>query len=50
LQAIAQIAQAEGQLDEADKIRVTLKEINPQLLEEIAPEKLEAQGADQYKF
>ena len=37
LQAIAQIAQAEGKLDEADKIRVTLKEINPQLLEEIAP-------------
>ena len=50
LQAIAQIAQAEGKLDEADKIRVTLKEINPQLLEEIAPVKLEAQGADQYKF
>ena len=50
LQAIAQMAQAEGQLDEADKIRVTLKEINPQLLEEIAPEKLEAQDADQYKF
>ncbi len=50
LQAIAQIAQAEGQLDEADKIRVTLKEINPQLLEEIAPEKLEAQSVDQYKF
>ena len=38
LQAIAQMAQAEGKLDEADKIRVTLKEINPQLLEEIAPE------------
>ena len=37
LQAIAQIAEAEGQLDEVDKIRVTLKEINPQLLEEIAP-------------
>jgi len=37
LQAIAQMAQAEGKLDEADKIRVTLKEINPQLLEEIAP-------------
>ena len=37
LLAIAQMAQAEGKLDEADKIRVTLKEINPQLLEEIAP-------------
>ena len=46
LLAVAQIAEAEGKLDEADKIRVTLKEINPQLLEEIAPEKLEAQGAD----
>jgi serine protease Do len=42
LQAIAQIAQAEGNQDEADKIRVTLKEMNPQLLEEIE--------ADQYKF
>ena len=37
LQAIAQMAEAEGQLDEADKIRVTLKEINPHLLEENAP-------------
>ena len=37
LQAIAQMAQAEGKFEEADKIRVTLKEINPQLLEEIAP-------------
>ena len=42
LQAIAAIAQAEGKQDEADKIRVTLKEINPQLLEETE--------ADQYKF
>ena len=50
LQAIAQMAEAEGKLDEADKIRVTLKEINPQLLEEISPEKLEAQSVDQYKF
>ena len=38
LQAIAQMAQAEGKLDEADKIRVTLKEINPQLLDEISAE------------
>ena len=45
-----QIAQAEGKLDEADKIRVTLKKINPQLLEEITSEKLEAQSVDQYKF
>ena len=37
LLAVAQMAEAEGKLDEADKIRVTLKEINPQLLEEIAP-------------
>ncbi len=42
LQAIAAIAQGEGKQDEADKIRVTLKEINPQLLEETE--------ADQYKF
>lgn len=42
LQAIAQIAQAEGKQAEADKIRVTLKEMNPQLLEELE--------ADQYKF
>ena len=33
LQAIAQIAQTEGKQREADKIRVTLKEINPELLE-----------------
>ena len=46
LQAIAQMAEAEGKLDEADKIRLTLKEINPQLLEEMLPEKLEAQSLD----
>lgn len=34
LLAIAQIAQAEGKQAEADKIWVTLKEINPQLLED----------------
>jgi serine protease Do len=50
LQATAQIAEAEGQLDEADKIRVTLKEINPQLLDEIGPENTETQSVDQYKF
>ena len=47
LLAIAQMAQAEGKLDEADKIRVTLKEINPQLLEEISPEKPDVQSVDQ---
>jgi serine protease Do len=39
LQAVAQIAQTEGQQMEVDKIRVTLKEINPQLLEELDPAK-----------
>ena len=35
LQAMAQIAQAEGKQAEADKIRVTLQDINPQLLEDL---------------
>jgi serine protease Do len=42
LQAIAGIAQAEGKQGEADKIRMTLKEMNPELLEDAE--------ADQYKF
>ena len=50
MQAVAQMAQAEGKLDEADKIGMTLKEINPQLLDEISPENVEAQSTDQYKF
>jgi serine protease Do len=49
LQAIAGIAQAEGKQDEADKIRVTLKDINPQLLEEFGADS-GAQNPDQYKF
>jgi serine protease Do len=49
LQAIVQIAQAEGKQDEVDAIRVTLKDINPQLLEELSPS-ADAQNADQYKF
>lgn len=35
LQAVAQIAQAEGKQQEADKIRLTFKEINPELLESL---------------
>ena len=50
LQALAYIAQNEGKLEELDKISVTLKQINPQLLEEIDPAKQDAQNADQYKF
>ena len=46
LQAIAQIAQSEGKQSEADKIRVTLKEINPQLLEDLDPAKQDAQNAE----
>ena len=46
LQAMAQIAQAEGKQAEADKIRVTLQDINPQLLEDLDPSP-DAQGVDQ---
>ena len=46
LQAIALIAQAEGKQAEADKIRVTLKDINPQLLEDLDPSP-DAHGVDQ---
>jgi tetratricopeptide (TPR) repeat protein len=49
LQAIAQIAQAEGKQAEADKIRVTLKDINPQLLDDLDPSP-NAQSVDQYQF
>ena len=50
LQALAFIAQNEGKQDEADKMLVTLKEINPQLVEELDPAKQDIQNADQYKF
>ena len=50
LQALTFIAQNEGRQDEANKMLVTLKEINPQLLEEIDPVKQDGQNADQYKF
>lgn len=46
LQAIARIAQTEGKQSEADKIRVTLKEINPELLEELDPTRQGAQNAE----
>ena len=49
LQALAQIAQIEGKQSEADKIKLTLKEINPQLLEDLDAVS-EVQNADQYKF
>jgi serine protease Do len=45
LQAIAQIAHTEGNQAEAEKIRATLKEINPQLLEELDPAMQDAQNA-----
>ena len=46
LLAIALIAQTEGKQTEADKIRATLKEINPQLLEELDQGKQDAQNAE----
>ncbi|HSI25479.1 MAG TPA: hypothetical protein VK952_07635, partial [Methylotenera sp.] len=48
LLAIALIAQTEGKQTEADKIRATLKEINPQLLEELDQGKQDAQNAELY--
>ena len=50
LQALAFIAQNEGKQDEADKMLVTLKEINPQLVEDLDPAKQDQQNPEQYRF
>ncbi len=50
LQALALIAQSEGKQAEADKMLITLKEINPQLVDDLDPAKQGAQSAEQYKF
>ncbi len=46
LQTLALIAKDEGRKDELDKIQITLKEINPQLLEDLDTK----QETDEYRF
>ena len=50
LQALAFIAQNEGKQDEANKMLVVLKEINPQLVEDLDPAKQDQQNPEQYRF
>lgn len=50
LQALAFIAQNDGQQAEADKLLITLKEINPQLIDDLDPAKQDQQNPEQYRF
>jgi tetratricopeptide (TPR) repeat protein len=50
LQTLALIANNEGKQEDVDKIWITLKEINPQLLEELGPTAQDLQNPDQYRF